>query len=604
MSADSGAPPLPDAGWAWEALGIAPTGDESEVRRAYARRLKAIDPDSDPQAFIALREARDFIAFLAWRAAQDQAEPAEAAPSEPEPPPTEAPTEAPIAAPDPAPGPEPEVRTEFARPAAEDEAEIDPELFRRIDRLLYGPDAVPDFAELRAAAEDLFAHPGLDRIGMAESVENWVINAIVATAPRSDALVAPAVARFRWDEGSPDWRRPPVLDWIVQRRLDADFERSLVADFPGYGEVLRYLRDPDAAPPARPGLGLAADMRAFLLHARANHPTTIALCDAQAVQWWEGWVLNPPGFLRRELEAVHRIWYGRDRPDGLFQPRPRPITGRLLVGIIFLPIIFAWGTIRPGNRWFVRLASIAWMALWFVAVANYEPPPPEAPHAPPALSVAPPSTFAPGRDATADIDRALSRYDDPDLVAGALERRNPALYARLTDLWRSNQESNAPYSAFSATAIWDDYRAGVRGGDYEIQAAYWHLRADILSWMANDGSEGRTCDAYLNGTAPPLLHPVFVRRTDALVARVLLRPGRRDVPELAPGRTWRFDIPDAVFDGAMARARLDRATLGAALRGGGTPVQRCVARIAIIESALALPSMRMTPFIREMSRGL
>lgn len=43
----------------WDVLGIEPTTDESEIRRAYARELKLRRPDKDPKGFQALREAFD-----------------------------------------------------------------------------------------------------------------------------------------------------------------------------------------------------------------------------------------------------------------------------------------------------------------------------------------------------------------------------------------------------------------------------------------------------------------------------------------------------------------------------------------------------------------
>ncbi|MBI5261092.1 MAG: hypothetical protein HY852_04660 [Bradyrhizobium sp.] len=53
-------PPFP-----WRELAIAPTQDDTEIRRAYANRLKTIDPAADPAAFQALRRAYEAARGLA-----------------------------------------------------------------------------------------------------------------------------------------------------------------------------------------------------------------------------------------------------------------------------------------------------------------------------------------------------------------------------------------------------------------------------------------------------------------------------------------------------------------------------------------------------------
>lgn len=49
----------------WERLGIEKTDDERAIKRAYAKQLKTIRPDEDPQHFQTLREARDEAIYLA-----------------------------------------------------------------------------------------------------------------------------------------------------------------------------------------------------------------------------------------------------------------------------------------------------------------------------------------------------------------------------------------------------------------------------------------------------------------------------------------------------------------------------------------------------------
>lgn len=61
----------------WDILGIASTTDEREIRRAYARVLKTIDQELEPEKFIALREALEAARHEAYYASLEQQENAE-----------------------------------------------------------------------------------------------------------------------------------------------------------------------------------------------------------------------------------------------------------------------------------------------------------------------------------------------------------------------------------------------------------------------------------------------------------------------------------------------------------------------------------------------
>jgi hypothetical protein len=64
----------------WQVLGIAPTRDQAEIRRAYAERLKATRPDIDPAGFRALRDAFEAARAGAPRGAMPPPPPPASAP--------------------------------------------------------------------------------------------------------------------------------------------------------------------------------------------------------------------------------------------------------------------------------------------------------------------------------------------------------------------------------------------------------------------------------------------------------------------------------------------------------------------------------------------
>jgi hypothetical protein len=569
-------PPLPDAAWAWAVLDIAPTDDETGIRRAYVRRLKAIDPDNDAPAFIELREARDLVLYLAWRA-----------------------KEGPAPVPDGADGhrqsaaetaPAPPLEPPAQEPGEREQPEIDPESFTDIERMLFG-DEPTDADALRRAAEALFAHPALDRITMSESVENWAVNVIVKSSPRSDPMLDLAIERFGWAGNLSDWQRPPVLDWILERRRDAGFEHGLIAADPKYVDVLAALRTPAAAPPEKPSWALADGVRAFQGYARQHHPTSIALCDRDAMAWWDNWLANPP-FLYSAFGGLARAWTGRGDPDRIFGEE-RSVTPPLLVGAFLLPWIFAWALMRPGYARHIRISALVWLAI-FSAGMLLRPPLPE-----PARG--PGQPFSSQRTAPElDLNPVLSRITHGRLDLIGLETSNPRLHAALVTIWSAAEAGDefAPSLDHRVVILMEDfYRDALRAAPPAIQRDYWRLKLDEMNWLGQYG--GRFC-AQLSrdqGYANSYRFPEEIRDR-ALDLRVSIW---RSVGADPPPRGERVSIPGPIVAAAARRAHLDESAMNAAMLGNGTDENLCAARIALAETELARPPAESARLLRDLT---
>jgi hypothetical protein len=190
--------------WIWDELAIAETGDQGEIRRAYARALRAIDPEADPNAFIALRQARD--AALAFAAAQGAGETGPGLANPPwrvaSPPPPET-IPSPVDRRVPEAVPEPSVfrrRAEDSEPAAEpdlDAPEVEPPVFRRLVEAV-PPSPSPPQAE---APEPLLppADPG-------------------SAGPREPPVFRRTAAETI---GPAAEEEPPTLDAALLERIDA-----------------------------------------------------------------------------------------------------------------------------------------------------------------------------------------------------------------------------------------------------------------------------------------------------------------------------------------------------------------------------------------------
>lgn len=287
----------------WALLGIAPTQERRAIRVAYAQRLKAIDPETDPQAFIKLRNAYERV--LAG-VADPNAAPAieEGAP----------PALAELSA-DPAPA-----EREEAAAKEEDASEA---RARAILSLLWGNETgqlwlAPEAQEaLRTHWQALLADPNMERLDHADRVERWAIAVIAETAPLSVPILASAAERFGWVDADQDVHSSHQLAGIARRYrmlrlLDA-------AERPGspHHAALIELRRPSSeahSKPVRPYLVFE-----LIAAMRYAHPQFGETLDPGRLETWE---------LHAEDERT-----SYEQPD--YAPPAHRLAGCLTILIIF-----------------------------------------------------------------------------------------------------------------------------------------------------------------------------------------------------------------------------------------------------------------------------
>ena len=182
----------------WQILGIDPTDDLRAIRRAYAAQLKAIDIDAEPGRFAALREAYEIarsemceLPALFWiENVAPTAEPCE-------------------------PG--------TAAMAGADRDSIE-RYAERIVHLLQGGEPIAAIeAELADVTLRMIAEVDRDTVDRQADAEEWIVATIAGYLPRSDAMVRPAVASYRWQYRQYGQYLPDKAMIVVDRMRELNF---------------------------------------------------------------------------------------------------------------------------------------------------------------------------------------------------------------------------------------------------------------------------------------------------------------------------------------------------------------------------------------------
>lgn len=292
---------MTSGGEIWDVLGIAPTDDGRAIRRAYAARLKAIDPETEPETFRALRRAFEEALASELPGTPESAADGEIRSSDP------------IAPMDPG-------------SLAHRELDDDLDMFEQavIDG---GSDQ-----ELIGGIRRIWANAEADNIATAGRIENWLAATVANRLPQLDGLLDTLIERYRWsryalpidgieeadtalsdyvpDAGEigdeHDEPSPHVLS-ILTRRDDLYFLASL--EHPNHelhdaAEILHY--DPKTIEPR--GYRHASELRSLIAEFETMHPTAIWNFDAYIVSRWIDWLENEPEF--RRIRQNQKIFLG------------------------------------------------------------------------------------------------------------------------------------------------------------------------------------------------------------------------------------------------------------------------------------------------------
>jgi hypothetical protein len=280
---------------AWKALGIEPTSDKRAIKRAYAAKLKSIDPDKDPKAFLSLRDALqaatwdavyvDDDDYQTWGEDETDEEHQERremevlgySPS----------TEEVSVASD----------RHIIDPIRDDELEHDPEPFddvepqewhdevdpdydenaprNRLSTILWGDDdIIPLEEELRTLTNGLIDGFEEETIDVAGETENWLGWIVSATMRRSDCMIPILVNRLDWKVKASGFNAPYYMEDVIARYRDlvrlTALRKPSNPDHTIYMTLCRPMEGELRSWKARKN---RSKVRAFVASVRANNPT-------------------------------------------------------------------------------------------------------------------------------------------------------------------------------------------------------------------------------------------------------------------------------------------------------------------------------------------
>jgi len=592
----------------WAELGIDPTDDARTIKRAYAGRLKQIDMDADPAAYIALREARD-AALAAAEAglidvggdAGDGEAPGNQAEAAAGFDPAMLATLPPIV-----------VVSGFGAP-------VELPAYGRATEGLHVPSpAAPPDGEWQFAREST-ARPA------AEATPTPLGERLRLTAPTVDPTgLAPGDIVIAPREPGTDYQahydaliailRPteenhPPADFAEQSAMQHHFHVLLadprMQEIGFFAEAERWFAGMIArtAPRSDALLEIAADHFGWSEEAdRVDQSAEIAWNIARRR------TLRFRGEVSQRGHPNHREWRELTTPAkeksrrgaGLSRKRVRRFLATIRRDHPSLESDFDWYRVSmwerdiPAVGKFGVAGVLIYILITIIRIAAND--------SPSSLSVPAGSESVYGQleGRYPDIDVALEQSFGDALYASTLRDDNPKLYAVLDDEWTTAKAAGRSRRDFSdsvGTLLFTRFYADLDRAPYPLVAEYRRISQERLKLARAIGWD--TCDAVLSGRLQQgfRVSDSLMHRYKQAVARVLLEV---DDGRSLPPADVKFSVSPKVAAAAAKQAGLDHETMVEALRDVGTNEARCKAQIALIDVALALPEKEGLPLLRAM----
>ena len=338
-------------GHPWDTLGIAPTRDQTEIRRAYAKRLKQTNPEDDAEGFQALRQSYEVALRLAtYDAGAFEPETEEDQPDYP----------AELMAPDVL------EQRPFELARADDPAAVALDVALAALEQALTRDPVPADADLQALLAAVFACD-LERFDLLQRAEGTLLDLLVQNTPRSDPLLAPTNLRFEWSHRKDDRALPQQAHMILERQA----ELALLWDLrEGSGDDAKAYARLRAPPNPRRRF---VDAYLLLLTStwgevdlirrlREQHPRLLEGLNRDNVAWWDRFISRPRfsmlTFLAGFVPGLVAVLIFRPPPDPA-AGAPPGFSGSLMLLWVAFALGFALFRLYAVD-WPLLLAERAW----------------------------------------------------------------------------------------------------------------------------------------------------------------------------------------------------------------------------------------------------